>query len=485
MKTAFSLPKDEGFFNRYATLVPTLRKLGVLSQIINAITEVGIIYAVVYSLLSEFWGGYAVPLAVVGAIIGTGVIELGLRKFLPYSARAVLFRRFQGLDLWMSIFILVTTLALFTCSLTLSFKGSKAMVEAVVPPPALLSTGLADSALTNGRTDAARSFSRDSAEIASRYAGLVAAQKSAFAARIGNERDNLGSLQRKEQRTGQKYESGKQRTRDKINALESEQAAKLADLATARAGEMAAASSRKTTDAERLATAHQAATAEISERNATARHKGEARISTYGGGLAWFTLIFHFVLILAVALDEMHRKGSGVEQVAQPNQYHFSESIWAAFCNTLSDKWNYHARTWIKTWAEKTPAPPRPSVPPTLYELGDWKPRRITLPVQVGANEILSANGYSNGNGATVKNLAVAPEDKASAVIDNPSLVNNGTVTRPEFAKDCAHCGQPFSAKVNWQKFCSDTCKLAHHEAKHGGKKFEPKRYKRSTLNNA
>ena len=43
MKTLFLLPKDDGFFNRYATLIPTLRKLGVLSQVINAITEIGII----------------------------------------------------------------------------------------------------------------------------------------------------------------------------------------------------------------------------------------------------------------------------------------------------------------------------------------------------------------------------------------------------------------------------------------------------------
>lgn len=43
MKTLFLLPKGDGFFTRYATLIPTLRKLGVLSQVINAITEIGII----------------------------------------------------------------------------------------------------------------------------------------------------------------------------------------------------------------------------------------------------------------------------------------------------------------------------------------------------------------------------------------------------------------------------------------------------------
>lgn len=495
MKTLFSLPKDDGFFNRYATLIPTLRKLGVLSQVINAITEVGIIYAVVFSLLSEFWGAYAAPLAVVGAIIGTAVIELGLRQFLPYSSRAVLYRRFQGLDLWMSVFILVSTLALFTCSLTLSFKGSKAMVEAVTPAPDVKSTDSADAAFSTGKTDAAGTFSRDSAEISTRYAGLIAAQKSAYTTRITNERETLADLKKKEQRTAQRYETQKQRARDKINALESEQAAKIAELETAKAGEMSAATQRKTGDLERITAAHSATTADINGQNTTARIKSETRVKTYGSGLAWFTLIFHFVLVLAVALDEMHKKGSGIEQVAQPNQYHFSESIWAAFWNTVSDKWNYHARTKIKNWADQTPAPPRPSDPPTLYELADWKPRRVTLPMPdntvktpyTAANtdavsELMdSTKGHSNGNG-NAKNFS---NEKEQPTVEIPadetpphSTVNNATVTHGGFVKDCAHCGKAFTAKVNWQKFCSEDCKLAYHEARHGAK-FDPKQYRK------
>lgn len=472
MKTLFSLPKDDGFFNRYATLIPTLRKLGVLSQIINAITEIGIIYAVVFSLLSEFWGAYAAPLAVFGAIIGTGVLELGLRQFLPYSSRAVLYRRFQGLDLWMSVFILVTTVALFACSLTLSFKGSKAMVEAVAPAPDVKSTGAADVALSSGKLDAIRAFSRDSTEISTRYAALISAQKSAFAARIGNERETLNTLKIKEHRTAQRYETQKQRVKDKINEIESNQAAKIAELETAKAGEMATATGRKNKDLERLTINHTTATNEITIQNTTTRIQSETRIKTYGSGLAWVTLIFHFVLILSVALDEMHKKGSGIDQVAQPNQYHFSESIWAAFWNTVSDKWNYHARTRIKRWAEQTPAPPRPSMPSTLYELADWKPRRITLSVHPnGSNNVGDLN-----NDETFK-----PDNRHLNENEPPPTVINATVNGAGFAKDCIQCSKAFIAKVNWQKFCSEKCKMAFHEAKHGAK-FDPKQYRKRQL---
>lgn len=487
MKTLFSLPKDDGFFNRYATLIPTLCKLGVLSQIINAITEVGIIYAVIYSLLSEFWGDYAALLAVLGAFIGTGIIELGLRKFLPYSSRAILYRRFQGLDFWMSVFILTTTVALFACSLTLSFKGSKTMVEAVAPAPETKNTDVADASFSFGKLDASHSFSRDSTEISNRYAGLMNAQKSAFTAQLINERNSMFDLKAKEQRTGQRYETQKQRIRDKINSIEEAQAAKIAELETGKANEMGTANKRKHDEIERLMFQHNTTTDEITQANVTARNKSETRVKTYGSGLAWFTLIFHFVLVLAVALDEMHKKGSGIEQVAQPNQYHFSEPIWAAFWNTVSDKWNYHARTKIKRWAERTPAPPRPSEPPTLYELSDWKPRRVILQmvqnngkpgVEIPPFQAFHHNG--KGHHANGKN-ADQPEAVVSTKNERPATVNNATVKQTGFAKECAHCGTSFMAKANWQKFCSENCKLAFHEAKHG-MKFDPKQYRKRQL---
>jgi len=112
-------------------------------------------------------------------------------------------------------------------------------------------------------------------------------------------------------------------------------------------------------------------------------------------------------------------------------------------------------------------------------------------PDGIGVNVVqpvtFSTNGHTHGhhsaNDALPANDAgrrqigfhQSPGDALASVTRD-----NGTVTPPPpdpFAKDCAQCGQPFAAKVAWQRFCCEGCKMAYHEAKHG-RKFDPT-YKR------
>jgi hypothetical protein len=487
MKTLFSLPTNDGFFNRYATLIPTLKKLGILSQVINAFTELGIVYAVIFSMLKDFWGNYAQTFSFIGAIIGTGVIEIGLRKFLPYSCRAILYKRFQGLDAWMTGFILITCIALFTCSLTLSFKGSHTLVETSPPPPPQQSTTTADKLLNGERLATLQLFKSDSLEVAQRYNVLINSQRTLFNSSIEAERNNLAKYQSQPQ----KYTTLINTIKGKIKDIEVQRGAKIADLEQQKAIELQGASTRKNANMERITAQHSSTTTDISQQNSTARVKSETKIQSYGNGLAWFTLIFHFVLILAVAIEEISNKGSGIEQVAQPNQYHFSESIIAAFTNTLSDKWNYFTRSRIQKWANKTPAPPKPTEPPTLYELSDWKPRRTTIATQIV--EQVKTNGAKsmNMNVRATRHVfrpkpltdTTEPTDSDTeahnrAHAHDNALSNEGKVVEIDKSlKPCAYCKELYRPRTTWQKFCKEECKFSDHEQRHG-QPFDPSKSK-------
>ncbi len=220
MKIQFNLPTNEAFFNRYATLVPTLSKLGIIAQLISGLTEIGIIYSIILSRVSEFAPNRAVLLAVVGAIIGTLFLEVGLRKFAPYTIKAFLYKRFKGLDLAMTIFIVIVCIGLLSVSALLSFQGSKELVSIASPPPKLESTTAIDKAYQTKKNELNTLFSTDSTIITTGYLSQIQAENKRFEAKIAAHQNNLNRYTQKEKRTGKSYQSRKESIQRKIKALE-------------------------------------------------------------------------------------------------------------------------------------------------------------------------------------------------------------------------------------------------------------------------
>lgn len=488
MQTAFSLPQNEGFFQRYATLVPVLSKLGIFAQIINGLTEFGIINAIVLAHIIGLFGSFSIPVAILSAIFGVTVLELGQRTFLPYTARAILYRRFSGLDLWMSLFIFCVTLCLFGASLYLSFRGSHDLVESTAPPPVLLNVAAADSIHSVEKNEAEKIYQSEITETNGRYNGLISAVQAATAAQIATHRTQIQQIQAKELRTGQRYTSERNTQTNAIKSLEADEAVKVSALEQEKSKELKQAIIRRNAAAD-AATGQRSKVDALNDKTVA---ENTAKINGYGGGLGWVTVIFHLVLALSIVLDEMHKKGSGIELRATPNQYHFSQSIWSLFWNTVSEKWNYLTRHRIQLWANKTPAPDMPKLPHPIYDAPSVSVRRavsVTPPNEFKeAVKTASSNGQmhtATQNFNTRANVSITipynkkrPPYNWDAPLHEPVIpsVNNATVTTDHFNKSCAHCGRPFYAKVNWQKYCQEQCKLDAHEAKHGVR-FEPKKY--------
>ncbi len=466
MKTFLSLPKNEKFFSYYAGLVPTLFKVGFIAQVISAATEITIIYALIYNSLQDFAPGQARALSIVGAVIGTALLEVGLRKFTPYSIRAILYGKFSGLDLVMSIFIFLATIGLLGASGYLSFTNSKEIVRAVAPAPDLQTDDQVKDEYNLHLANVNSQYSSDSAAIAGRYADQVTAKEKKFAALIAIEQAEYKKYLHREWSTGKSYRSKKEAAQVNVKRLEAEQMEAIAALKSQEANELKTLLQSKAGQLAGIKSELDANKSEIKTANNEAIASSKRMISTYGGGLAWFTVFCLMIFVVSVLLNEVHRKGSEIEEKAQPTQYDFLPGIFTELVSMVNNKYQYYARKGIYQLDGKTPEAPLPNTGHDLYDLAEIEQRKITL-----TREQLEAIQEQQQNrrriGFKIPN-------------NNSTSVNNATVSNSsngQSSHNCDNCGNEYQAKVSWQRFCSPDCKTEFHAKQHGGQKFNARKY--------
>ena len=179
MKSLRGLPTIQAFFETYAFLIKAIRQSGYAAQLISGLTEIGGIFAAAYTSLLPIFPEFAFYIAAIIAVIGTIVIEGGLRVLLPHTVDAILYRRFSGLYLPMTIAIWLCAALLLATSGVLSFQNSKEIVKEYLPDAEQLATVAQDSAWNAERAALGDVFSQDSAMIAGRYESLIQAEKAA------------------------------------------------------------------------------------------------------------------------------------------------------------------------------------------------------------------------------------------------------------------------------------------------------------------
>lgn len=360
MKVHQSLPQNEAFFGYYARLIPTLFKVGFLSQAFSAVIEMYILYSI---LRPKFEGVTDKPgaAALTGALFLVVLLEVGLRTSAAFSVRAILYRKFRGLDLPMSAFIFLLSGSLLLCSVVLHIEGAKEAVEANNKAPEVEQTAHVERSGQSEAEALLRAFSQDSTTVATTYAALLNAARAEATAK---ERAYLT-------RSGA--------TGAGAAAIRAKGAAKVATLEEARAAKMERILEAKDSRLERVKSRQYAAADEITGRNKKRIQANEARLNKYAGYLSTFSVLTVLFFLLTIALNEIHKKGAGIEEVAIASQYEFEEGVFEKLATAVNDKFQYHARRAIDRIEESIPSPRPPLAPHPLFDWAGTMPERVAM----------------------------------------------------------------------------------------------------------
>ncbi|MCB0553025.1 MAG: hypothetical protein KDD02_05690 [Phaeodactylibacter sp.] len=390
MKLLRSLPADKGFFDIYALLIKVIRKSKTAAQIVSGLTEIGIIYAIAYQSIQPILPQYAFYIAGIVAVIFTIVIEGGLRVVTPLSVDAILFKRYQGLHLPMTVAIFLVTIVLLIASGLLSFQNSGEIVEAVTPQAEKQNTNSIDSTYQAeiGRLQA--TFSTDSAMVASRYNNLITTTNEAYRGKVEATRRKLQTYINREARTGSSYASRKDREQENIAQLEAGRGEAIAALETAKNEELAALHNGFKEQLQQAHRKHETAATGVMSANNEAEIERQDKVSSYGGKLGYFTLVCLFIFIAANVLDRIHHKGSGIRETVDVSQYDISPHWLTNAREAFRERLNHLLQSRIKAFADATPPAPLPEQKAELYDPTQIANVTITL--------MIDSNGGQEGN---------------------------------------------------------------------------------------
>ena len=387
MKTLHTLPTDKGFFDKYASLIKSVVLAGIFAQIVSGMTESGAIFTSTKASLEPFYlGWWGVLLAGIVAALATLVIEVGLRKTFPVAVDAVLYRRWSGLELWISIFVWLLSVALFTTSGLLSFHNSRVIVDDLAPEAEQHTTTSADSTYQAETAAHRQTFVADSTLIADSYAAKLTSTATAFDGKIKAKDEKIRGYESREARTGRSYASRKDRTRQARAELEAEKAEALATLEASRADELTQARANYREQVKEATASRKTATDEVKATNKQAEAERLANVNKYGGGLGWFTVVCLFLFAVSVILDRIHRKGAGITESVQIEAYDFRPGALREWYSAITERIKYRLHNKITAFANKTPSAPLPAQPGAVYDLAEAL-QHVTIKLELDRDE--------------------------------------------------------------------------------------------------
>ena len=423
MKNQYTSPKDWQFFQSYAGLLPTLSYLGYIAQLISALTEFGVIYALVHQSMADTFPQYALPASLFGAVLGTAFLEVGLRRFLPYSFRAFYFRRFSGLHLAISLPLLFMTLALVFASGYLSVQGSLEIVRQSAPGAPIGSDTLA----------LQRAARQEAATL-----GLWATDSTLLERRFDPPLNNalLKHQSAVQRETNLWRNRGMALPRARRAELEAGYSTERAVILQQKADAFQKAQDARDMRLEKIEAEKAAALAQLNRQNQASALRADQKIALYGNGLAKFTILALGILILSIGIEEAHRKGSGIEEIVTLRTSDIKNGLLDEFAQATRKRTEQLMLAWI---------------------------HRIYPPGPTSTGE---------------RPLAALPKLYPRDVPESSSSSPLFTILDEPYSHSCQQCATPFTPNTTWQKFCSKDCRMAFHEGKHGKKYLPTKVYR-------
>ena len=320
-----TVPTNKEFFKRYGKYTSFIAWGIVLSQIISGLTESGLIYSNIRDS-TKIFGYYTSNIAgITGAILGVLLIELiGLRVALTGAIDAFLYRRWKGLDKLFSIALIVLTLILVPSSFFLSYQGGGQIVDNLQDKTALKAKiaieGKETTALTAIKTTTQTTI-QSTKESYTKLRNSIEQNANA----------ELLVLQQKYDYWSSKGENYKSRINKALIALQQRSADK-----TKRIAELIAAEAKELKEINANYQKEVAATkSEFKESKNTTSNKIQNQSNTFKAGSNLLVIVAMFFSIIGIILQRIYLKGSGIEELAEANNFYFAPSL-------LSEKWKLY-----------------------------------------------------------------------------------------------------------------------------------------------
>jgi hypothetical protein len=413
LKTTFT---NESFFSRYAHLSYVLGIVAIIGQLISGTTESIIIYT---SSLINFQKmlspEYAQAFALVVTFLGVVIIELGLLVLLPLTIQAFLYKRFKGLDLLISCFIIPACAGLLCVGTLMSFKGSKVLVQKGFGEVELESKKPIHYVYEQELEKVNTKHNQVNKHIAIRKDKELEQLQALHKAQVSKLSQEISQIEQTEKRTGKSFITRKNTLNKRLSEKELNHQGKVLALIQRYDNELNNNENKRESKLSKLSTSNDQNISQLNAANKKKELAHEGNINNYGSLLGYLTMIMVFILLVSHIIKQAHLKGSGIEDKVIVSDSYFQENILTSFFKAIGVLLDTKLRELVSWIESKTPDTPQPVAPQSLINRKELNQSNISLsPRQrIGFNK---SSGAFNSHESTHKKTSESTNVKSEII---------------------------------------------------------------------